>query len=298
MVNRTAYFIITNECNQKCKYCFYQIGYYKRFIETEFQLEDAKILIRNLKKAGFKEISFTGGEAFMYKYILEIIDFAHQVGLIVTLCTNGTLLTREDIEDLKANGLNNIYISLDALNEEIHNKCRGNYQLVHQTLINVLDVDFDVVGINLVLTRYNFKSVGGILKYCKENNILLSVTPVWLLLENNDLQSELVLNQNEQMIYINSMLNLADEYGVTYYEKSLIFFNVEKLQIPKQCQVSSSDLVIQPNGDILPCFFNKTVLGNVFNDSFDKILNIRDAYLRTEDLNLCFSKFCSNLVWE
>ncbi len=89
--------------------------------------EEVKETIKNLNEwFGRKfKIAFAGGEPFMRDDMVEIIKYASNLGIITSVATNGTLLTKEKINGLMNTGLNGIVISIDSLNPETHDYMRG-----------------------------------------------------------------------------------------------------------------------------------------------------------------------------
>jgi radical SAM protein with 4Fe4S-binding SPASM domain len=86
-------FVLTNQCNLKCKDCYQERGYKNNSLRKEEWIR----LSDNLPK--FSRITVTGGEPLLapgFKEILTSIAKNHQCNLI----TNGTILTEEMIEFL------------------------------------------------------------------------------------------------------------------------------------------------------------------------------------------------------
>ncbi len=298
MSNRTAYLIITDRCNQSCDYCWYRIGYHE-YVNESFTIDDAKRLLSDLKNARFREISFTGGEPCLRDDIYDCIAFAHSLSLITTLCTNGTLLTTDAIHQFKEAGLNNVYISLDSLNENIHNKNRENFGRVFDALKNLIKADFDVIGVNTTLTRYNIDSIEEMLSFCIEQQITLNITPAWFT-DGHPLEAEFSLSDLQKQQYIINTKQWIDTYGIDYYSLAKIYFeDWDRKAIPDFCQVASQDIVIHPDGKMFVCFFNNEgFLGNYFEQPFSKLFNNRDTIISKLDVKKCCSNHCLNLLCE
>ena len=107
---------ITNRCNYHCAYCF---GKFEG--QNDPTLEEAKRIIDNIADY-FKQceiengrINFAGGEPTLYKYLDDLIDYAHSLGVAVSIVTNGSLLTRDRIKAWKGK-VSCIGISIDSIN--------------------------------------------------------------------------------------------------------------------------------------------------------------------------------------
>ncbi len=112
----------TNECNLKCAHC-YQNADDKS--SKELNTEEAKTMIEQIAKAGFKIMIFSGGECLMRPDIFDLVEHAAKQGLRPVFGTNATLLTEEVAQRLKDCGAMAMGISLDSLDPEKHDKFRG-----------------------------------------------------------------------------------------------------------------------------------------------------------------------------
>lgn len=119
---------ITNKCNQRCAICgqFGERGY----MNTP---EGAKLL-KEIPVAIYKKIAdevahyrpifyITGGEAFLYKGLMELTSYIKQKNSYVYVVTNGSLVAGYSPEIVKQEW-DMITISFDGP-ETIHDKCRG-----------------------------------------------------------------------------------------------------------------------------------------------------------------------------
>ena len=108
---------ITYRCNLNCSYCS------RHNIEGgELGTDEVKSLIISFKKFGTKCWSFNGGEALLRRDLPELIDFAKECGMYVSLASNGTLV-KEKINSIK--NLNMLTFSVDGP-KKIHDKIRCN----------------------------------------------------------------------------------------------------------------------------------------------------------------------------
>ncbi|MDI6792803.1 MAG: radical SAM protein, partial [bacterium] len=119
---------ITERCNLRCSHC-YQENYTSNDLEWDELKEIADIIVLTLKrwnKTG--RIALTGGEPFFSKHLYKLLQFFNESECIsyLTILSNGTMLTEEDISWLKRIAkLKEIQISLDGAIPETHNKIRG-----------------------------------------------------------------------------------------------------------------------------------------------------------------------------
>ncbi len=111
----------TNACNMHCDHCYRDAGCKSG---DELSTGEAKTLIRQIARAGFKIMIFSGGEPLMRPDMVELVAYASSSGLRPVFGTNGTLLTKEMAAGLKAAGAMGMGISLDSLDQQKHDTFR------------------------------------------------------------------------------------------------------------------------------------------------------------------------------
>ncbi|KHM52385.1 putative heme d1 biosynthesis radical SAM protein NirJ2 [Anaerovibrio lipolyticus DSM 3074] len=112
---------VTNACNMFCDHCYREAGCKA---EEELSTEEAKTLLEQIARAGFKIMIFSGGEPLIRPDILELVSYATSLGLRSVFGTNGTLITLEMAQKLKAAGAMGMGISLDSMDKKKHNEFR------------------------------------------------------------------------------------------------------------------------------------------------------------------------------
>ena len=70
-------------------------------------------------------LAFSGGEPLSRKDFFEVARHAVDRGLYVSVATNGTLLTKENVQKLKQARVNYVDISIDGATAKTHDEFRG-----------------------------------------------------------------------------------------------------------------------------------------------------------------------------
>jgi MoaA/NifB/PqqE/SkfB family radical SAM enzyme len=91
----------------------------------EMSGEQAKDVISQIARLGVPHMIFAGGEPLLREDLPELIAHAHQLGIVTRMSTNGLLLTRERVRELKRAGLDVCGVSLDSPDAEVHDRLRG-----------------------------------------------------------------------------------------------------------------------------------------------------------------------------
>lgn len=111
-------FSLTNVCNLRCKYCMPEKGLPVLKDNEILHLDEINRLVDIFAKSGIKKIRLTGGEPFVHKNIIEIIEHISVNksidGLFVT--TNGVDIT--GILESIGNKLSGVNLSLDSVNRQ------------------------------------------------------------------------------------------------------------------------------------------------------------------------------------
>src|SRR5260370_22271930 len=74
---------------------------------------------------GAYNIQFSGGEPFVKKGFVELVQFCHQKGIDWGVITNGSAFSRAVVKAVVDSSPSNIDISVDASSALIHDQVRG-----------------------------------------------------------------------------------------------------------------------------------------------------------------------------
>lgn len=114
----------TSKCNLKCKHCYADAGK-KR---AELSTDDAFMVVEKLSEVaqiGLPALSFSGGEPLLREDLFEVAAYANKKIPYLSIATNGTLLTKDNVRRLKDVGIDYVEISLDGATKEVHESFRG-----------------------------------------------------------------------------------------------------------------------------------------------------------------------------
>ena len=144
---------LTERCNLSCRHCFInQAAGDAHIKKAELTTDQWKSILNQMADSGTMFLLITGGEPLLRPDFPEIFVHARQLGMIVSLFTNGTLLSPNLVNLLAGFGLPSIEISLYGATPQTYEKItgvKGSYQrCIH--------------GINLAIERglrLNLKSV-------------------------------------------------------------------------------------------------------------------------------------------
>ncbi|CAN5467088.1 hypothetical protein BH10BDE1_BH10BDE1_25440 [soil metagenome] len=158
---------LTKRCNLNCTYCW---DFNQRPKLNELETDEIKKLLLSAKKLGVRSFNPFGGEPFIRKDAVEIIEFAFSLGFVVSVTTNGTLLTEEKlrrlVECVPKTGELVVLVSLDGSSAEENDFIRdpGSFEKTTRTIRKLHELRVELgrpVGlvVNTVVSRNNFRSM-------------------------------------------------------------------------------------------------------------------------------------------
>ncbi len=138
---------VTDRCNLRCFYCMPAEGIPYEPKAHLLSYEEITRLLQVLGNLGFQKVRFTGGEPFLRKDFIKLLENAARLNdyKSIHITSNGTLLQRH-IPKLKELGITQINLSIDSLDRERFHKItrRDDYEKVIQTFHMLLENDFKV----------------------------------------------------------------------------------------------------------------------------------------------------------
>ena len=243
---------ITYKCNLNCFFCDRQTLYHDK-MNKDLGLSKAKKVADNLADADVMTLGITGGEPLLRNDLEELAKYAKDKGLIVTLSTNGTLITRSRAQRL-VNSFHSISVSLDGLSDT-HDKIRGKkgtYDkairgLTHLTKTNPRAC---AIGVNFVLNKLNFQELPKVFDTVKNIGVnYFFIQPIigsssWVIPED-------AINRSVEQI-----LEMKSNYR-HYISQSSYFINHIPNYItgtvPKLCDAGELYLAINNEGELFLC---------------------------------------------
>ena len=158
---KKLYIYLTNECNLRCTHCFMYAG---SKLTNELCTNEWKSLITEFKQLGGEMVTFTGGEPIMHNGFAEIIKYAHNIGLFVSVLSNGTLWNEQQIDEL-SQYISEIQISIDGVDDKSYSLVRSKRMFNHA--VDTV-VRFANNGVRThVASTFTFENIADVQRYDK-----------------------------------------------------------------------------------------------------------------------------------
>lgn len=113
----------TKACNLKCKHCYASAT--PQGMRGELDLGGKLEVLRQIDEAGVAILAFSGGEPLLSRDFWIAAEKASKSGILVSVATNGTLISRSVARRLKEVGVSYVEVSVDSPHPEVHDKFRG-----------------------------------------------------------------------------------------------------------------------------------------------------------------------------
>lgn len=247
-------------CNYNCNHCYaHKLG------DTNKALLAFKEIIDNIDiciKEGAIHFNIIGGEPTINPDLFRTITYIHNKGALVSLATNGSMLTREYLLRLKNCKLDLVLISLDYLSADEQDELtghKGSFLKVVEAVDNATALGLTVF-ISTVITKYKLRNneVKKMLDFCRSKKITCHIN-LPTLYGRWQGRGDLLFDNHE----IRMIKALYDDPCVRSCEMSAYFL--------KGCSPGLEKLHITPYGDVFPCAFIPITFGNIRNEALSLI---------------------------
>lgn len=266
-------FSITHACNLNCEHCFAKVLHAPG--RQTMTVADYGRVAAECMALGAVNFSFQGGEPLLSPDLEAIIKACRPERNVISVTTNGTLLTEELVKNLKRWGVDILTISVDSALPSEHDAFRGLPGALAKTLDGI-DLALKAglsVTIGTVVTHGSLRSQGiqDLIAYAIRRKLLLCfILPVPA--GNWQAETDMLLTR-EDMAYI-SALTAKHRFLRTDFQANLG---------PYGCGAAKEILYLTPYGDVLPCPFMHISFGNAQEESIGAI---RQRMLKNPSLGI------------
>jgi len=268
---------LTNACNHNCVFCALDfLGNSANFISTPVMVD----AIKHMASKGVKSIMFAGeGESVLHKDIGLFTQTAKNLGMDVSITTNGVPFTRKKIEQCMPN-LTWIRFSVDSGSSENYAKIHGCNLEDFKTLTENLQeaVDFKrknnlktTIGVQFLMIPPNRNQATKLAEILREIGVdNLQVKPYS---HHPNSKNDFSINPEEY----NEIESELREFNTNEFK---VLFRKQTIEMLKDkpyncCFGTSFIALVDAKGNVFPCniFYNTPAFtyGNLYSQSFSEI---------------------------
>jgi radical SAM protein with 4Fe4S-binding SPASM domain len=217
---------LNGTCNMKCPFCIHGYGEQTN-LNKNISIDQAKAILDQARNAGAYSLKLNYiNEPLLRNDLEEVAMYAKEIGFVnIYLVTNGSLLTDERRASILSCGLTRIYVSIDAATSDTYNKQRRNG--MYDTVVN---------------------SVTELIALRNKNGAVFPLIRVSFLKNS--------ANIHEALDFFDQWKDKADMIAfqamneVPSHSTGLA---IESFKNPAPCDFPFKQLVIDHEGNILPC---------------------------------------------
>jgi radical SAM protein with 4Fe4S-binding SPASM domain len=254
---------------------------------------EAKRLLDDISKYYDPVIVLSGGEPLLREDVFDIASYGTSKGLRMCLATNGTLVTDEICEKMKASGIKIVALSLDGSKEEIHDNFRRQKGAFKGTInaARLLKKHSIPFIINSSFTKRNQADIPNVYKLAKK----LGATAWYMFMivptgRGKEIMEELISREDYEEIlkwhytmekeedeilvrptcapqYYRVFRQLAKKEGREFKRRNLSFSTGGN----KGCVAGQLIAFIDHKGNVHPCSYFPENAGNIKEQSFKEI---------------------------
>ncbi|MDN7026235.1 radical SAM protein [Methanoculleus sp. FWC-SCC1] len=272
-------FHITNACNLRCIHCYAKAG---KEVDEPLKNDEIFRILSEAKDFGISEVHLEGGEPLLRNDLKEICLYAKKIGLVTTVCTNGTLLDRNLLDFFKRVQLDGLFFTVFSLDNKIHDgitQIRGS----HEKTIRALKLSIGQgirIGVFTPVCRKNLDGIRCLTEHLSSLGVhfhaYIHMSPVG---RGSDIE-DLILNAQEWIDFTDLIMESSGKYNL---EMKLESFAVRRADFKnaknKRSKCKANDvcfLHVLASGEVYPCPLlignNEYLLGNLRISSFSSIL--------------------------
>lgn len=285
----------TNACNLRCRHCYQDAG---RSLEDELSLEEQLQVVEQLDYHHVPAVALSGGEPLVSRNFWRVAEEIHKRGIYLSVATNGTLLSPENVTRLKEVGVDYVEVSLDSADPDFHDSFRGVPGMWERTvkgIENCLQQSGLKVGIAATITRQNYRQVPELISFAKKLGVHIfyvfnfiptgrgagmaeqDLTPKM----REELLGILYEELKKEEIGVMSTMPQYGRFCLQHSREEIVItshYTLEKGKIARQiaeyvggCGAGRCYVALQPNGEVTPCVFMPIPLGSLREQSLLEI---------------------------
>ena len=269
----TINWALNNSCNFSCRHC-----YSRADTGDELSGEVLRDCLARVAKAGVLAVNFGGGEPLLRGDLLELARWAADCGFRVSMNSNGYLIDEAMAAALKEAGFAKVGVSIDSHLAEVHDRFRG-VPGSHDRALKALD-HLRAAGIktsiSTVICTFNHTTIAELIALALDHGAAQlnfhNFKCSGLGLANKD---ELDLSPAQWKDFYREALKAKGEHpGLDISLDDPIIASLgmrDETALVKGSVCGKLSLNIKANGDITPCGFIPSIIGNIVKDDLKDV---------------------------
>jgi MoaA/NifB/PqqE/SkfB family radical SAM enzyme len=252
----------TYACNFNCSHCYSRAAAYPRELDSRAYRD----IVDQFIEANVMRVGLGGGEPLIRRDCVEIIARMAAGFIQTNITTNAWFLSADKCNQLADAGLSILYVSLDSLDSEKHDQFRnrrGSFDRVVVGIRNAVQAGLKV-KLSTVLTTINSGEIEEIVGRAEDWGIagveFKRFRPIG---NGKEHVADYTLSSRDG----DDVRRRVDEANhQSDLEIALIYGAESDGRTDSGCPCGIRSITLRPNGDVAPCAYESTVIGNIIDD--------------------------------
>ncbi|MBN1381363.1 MAG: radical SAM protein [Deltaproteobacteria bacterium] len=246
-------FELTSRCNLSCSMCYVNRPAGDTSIKNKELSSDSWILLaREAADSGMVFLLLTGGEVFLRSDFFQIYEPLTRMGLILTIFTNGTLISDAIADRLSQSPPNRVEISLygaSASTYEAVTGVRGSYKRCCKGIEALIKRQIPL-GLKTIITTRNVNELSAMKEMAKAWGV--SFISSWLLSKRSDGQPSDV--ENLRLAAADCVtIQVSEKTLANSWEEAALLESSDNKDKNFYCLAGKAAFVISPSGKMNVC---------------------------------------------
>lgn len=262
-------FAVNDACNSACTHCSFFTAVDQPGRPT-LSLSEATLVIEQAQELGVSVMNFVGGEPLLRDDLPQIVQSVDKDLSTTLLFTNGWLLEKR-IADLKAAGLDSVFVSIDSADAARHDAFRQTHGLFERALVGIrrarklgLSTGFSVSVTPESWRDGELQRIIELARSVGVHEVLVFETfPTGRYQQRDDM-----VDNTE---WVDAMIRETKPYNRDARYPGVTLFSYVASHRSVGCSCGATYFYVSPYGDVMSCDFNHARFGNVLDEPLWRI---------------------------
>lgn len=252
----------TYACNFNCSHCYSRAPSYPRELTRDQYLQ----VVDQMRAVSVFKVGLGGGEPLIRRDCIEMLGRMADAHMDTNITTNGWLVDPRRAQALLSARLSTLYVSLDSTKPDVHDLFRrrpGSYERVLRAIRSAVGAGLRV-KLSTVITQVNLEELADFVALANRENMggveFKRFRPAGNGLLTRD-EYELQESQEQALRQEFDEIRTASDLQLD------LIYGAEPEGGDSGCPCGTKSICIRPNGDVSPCAYSETVIGNLMQQS-------------------------------
>jgi len=265
---------LTYRCDNSCGHCYVS----RDRKVAEMDTAQWKQVIDRLWDIGVYHVSFTGGEATLRDDLAELVAHTQDVGMFSGLLTNGRRLAdKKFLKTLVDEGIDYFQVTLESSDKAIHNKMVGTDGW-DQTVAGIKNAARTALYTitNTTITRHNIKTLSKTVDFIAGLGVN-AFAMNGIIYSGEAKSGKDAVTEKELEAALREVTDAAARNNLRFiWYTPTQYCKLDPMDLSigiKQCTAGKFNMLVEPDGTVLPCQSYFEPVGNILKDDWKAIWN-------------------------